>query len=557
MFRTARFWKGAGTLTLGGLVLSGALARAGDDLTVQLLKLAQQAAAQGQIADASNFYRQVLKRDPANVEAKRFLLSKKVVRVGLQDPKADEPDRAQADRPNVRAAEAEDAARTDALKAEAEAETKPAPVPRATLETASEIARVQQQRVVADVKAQLKLAREQARAGYPDAARETLRLAQNLLQSDGGTADEIVRSQLDRDIKTEYRSLLRLEEQLAQDRAQALQKQGMAIQQEAALTDMNDKDEKAHALMVTFNTLMAEGTYNVLYNGGMGDIDAIIAPFYDAYTVAKQARATNPRALSPHAGMQYAQASGFLAQTLSYEELKEFRFMSTMEDVDRASVPFPDTQVIEYPNVEKFKILSEKRIKKYEASYLTNTDPKTQQILNKLDQEVNIPFEQETPLEDVIKYIKQATSTGPGDPGIPIYVDPESLQGVDKTLQSPITLNLEGVKLKTALKLILNQLGLTYSVHEGLLSITAPDDKQQLETRIYPVADLAIIPIALLGFGGGMGGGMMGGMGGGMGGMGGGMGMMGGMMSVPASDPTSADPLFAPQAPSQKKSARN
>ena len=46
-------------------------------------------------------------------------------------------------------------------------------------------------------------------------------------------------------------------------------------------------------------------------------------------------------------------------------------------------------------------------------------------------------FPNETPLEDVLKYIKQATQ-GPNDAGIPIYVDPQGLQEADKTLTSPI-----------------------------------------------------------------------------------------------------------------------
>jgi hypothetical protein len=58
---------------------------------------------------------------------------------------------------------------------------------------------------------------------------------------------------------------------------------------------------------------------------------------------------------------------------------------------------------------------------------------------------------------------------------------------------------------------------------------------------VYPVADLAIIPLSLMGAGGGgmgMMGGGMGGMGGGMGGMGGGMGMMSMPPQAPADQPT-------------------
>src|SRR5262249_54408823 len=157
---------------------------------------------------------------------------------------------------------------------------------------------------------------------------------------------------------------------------------------------------------------------------------------------------------------------------------------------------------------------------------------------------ISMSFANETPLDDILKYIKQATTT-PSFSGIPIYVDPIGLQEAEKSLTSTVTIDLEGVPLKTTLKLLLKQLGLTYTVKDGFLMITSKESEdQQTEIRVYPVADLAIIPLSLMG-GGGMGGGMggmgggmggMGGMGGGMGGMGGGMGGMGGgmggMMSV-------------------------
>jgi hypothetical protein len=81
------------------------------------------------------------------------------------------------------------------------------------------------------------------------------------------------------------------------------------------------------------------------------------------------------------------------------------------------------------------------------------------------------------------------------------------------------------VPLKTTLRLILKQLGLAYTVKDGFLMITSEDSEdQQTEIRVYPVADLAIIPLSLMsGGGGGMGGGGGGG-GGGAGGTGGGGG---------------------------------
>ena len=84
------------------------------------------------------------------------------------------------------------------------------------------------------------------------------------------------------------------------------------------------------------------------------------------------------------------------------------------------------TTIIEYPDAERWRALSEHRIKRYgKAVDLLDRDPKTTPILAKLDEPISMSFANETPLEDVLKYIKSATQ-GPNDTGIPIYVDPSA-----------------------------------------------------------------------------------------------------------------------------------
>ena len=110
-------------------------------------------------------------------------------------------------------------------------------------------------------------------------------------------------------------------------------------------------------------------------------------------------------------------------------------------------------------------------------------DPKTRAILAKLDDPISLPFESPTPLEDIIKYIRQATA-GPNDSGIPIYVDPLGLKDAKATMQSTININLEGVPLKTSLRLMLSQLGLSYAVKDGLLIISQKGSPELEKTPI-------------------------------------------------------------------------
>jgi hypothetical protein len=99
-------------------------------------------------------------------------------------------------------------------------------------------------------------------------------------------------------------------------------------------------------------------------------------------------------------------------------------------------------------------------------------DPTSKAILKKLEEPISMSFANETPLEDVLKYIK-STTQGPADTGLPIYVDPVGLNQAEKTMTSPVTLDLEGVPLRITLRLLLKQLGLTYDVKDGLLTITS------------------------------------------------------------------------------------
>jgi len=378
-----------------------------------------------------------------------------------------------------------------------------------SIEAQEKLAEVRRQQVTADVEGRLREAQDLAVRKSPQAALNTLRLAQSVVRG----ADDLPegdRDALDRRIQAQMLSTVRAEERNDAERAEALRREAMAHQRSRALEDLSRNQDTVETMMAQFDTLMAQGQYSTLYNGGLGDIAASTAPFGDARLLAQKARALDPESTAPRAGMSTAQTTGFLAQGLAFEGLKENRFMHSLQDVDRAAIPFPDTQVIQHPEAEHWRGLSERRIKRYgNATDLFDRDAKTKAILAKLEEPISMSFANETPLEDVLKYIRSA-SQGPNDSGIPIYVDPVSLQEVERTLQSPVQLDLEGVPLKTTLRLLLKQLGLTYTVKNGVVMITSEDSKDQpTEVRVYPIADLAIIPMSLISGsgGGGMGGG--------------------------------------------------
>ena len=98
MSRTARLWKGAGLMTLGGVLLSGVVARGedGPPLASQLNDLGRQALAQGATSMAQTFFQKALQLDPGNAEATRGLKDSKaeqdrILRVAFQDAAGTKP----------------------------------------------------------------------------------------------------------------------------------------------------------------------------------------------------------------------------------------------------------------------------------------------------------------------------------------------------------------------------------------------------------------------------------------------------------------------------------
>jgi hypothetical protein len=106
------------------------------------------------------------------------------------------------------------------------------------------------------------------------------------------------------------------------------------------------------------------------------------------------------------------------------------------------------------------------------------TDPRSHRILARLEDPISMSFANETPLDDVLKYIKQVTTT-PTFSGIPIYVDPHGLQEAERSLNSTVQIDLEGVPLRRTLQLILTQLKLAYFVEDGILVITSEESASQ------------------------------------------------------------------------------
>ena len=108
----------------------------------------------------------------------------------------------------------------------------------------------------------------------------------------------------------------------------------------------------------------------------------------------------------------------------------------------------------------------------------SDNNPRNQAIIKKLDDSISLHFANETPLEDVLKHLRQSFKGADGK-RIPIYIDPVGLAEAEKTVTSPVAIDLDDVPLKFSLRLILKQLGLAYCIRDGVLIISSVNGIQQ------------------------------------------------------------------------------
>lgn len=90
----------------------------------------------------------------------------------------------------------------------------------------------------------------------------------------------------------------------------------------------------------------------------------------------------------------------------------------------------------------------------------------------------------DTPLKDVIDEIALRHS-------IPIVISIRALEDFGIGTDTPITISLAGVSLRSALRLVLRELDLTFLIEDEVLQITTPEDAEaHLQSRFYSVSTL-------------------------------------------------------------------
>lgn len=132
--------------------------------------------------------------------------------------------------------------------------------------------------------------------------------------------------------------------------------------------------------------------------------------------------------------------------------------------------PISEPRVV-YPDPEIWKIITERR-KKYKRVDLAAERAGDGELVHVLDEETELDFN-EQPLTEVIEYLRQRHQIG-------IQIDDRTLSDSGASADVPITRTMKGVTLRSALKLLLSELDLSYVVRNGIVIVTSKKAAEQL-----------------------------------------------------------------------------
>lgn len=391
----------------------------------------------------------------------------------------------------------------------------------------------------------------------PDQARTDLKELQQYVNS-SDDLDAAMRDRLARQIEMSIReSVVRSREKIECDLA-AERRAAIGRERQRLDGELRAKEERFKQLVDRYDALLTKGIEQryqrpliqqhddpiQLSNDPAGDYDEFIRAEREvADEMAVEASRIYGNYPMPMTAREIARTAPIVARTLHYDSQNvryrremQRNFMDALHLVDLAAIPFVDEPPIYYPNADRWREITKLR-EKYKSVDLANPGSAEKKLYDALDQPVDDLVFQETPLRDVINQLKDKYD-------IPILADKKAFEDAGLDLDTTlVTQSVSGISLRSALRLILGDIDLTYLIKDEVMLITTKDKAaENLIIKVYPVGDL-VIPLSAGGgvnpfqTGGGMGGAgginsgqnAGGGMGGGMGG--GGMGG-GGMFQV-------------------------
>ncbi|MGB9687981.1 hypothetical protein [Thermogutta sp.] len=464
-----------------------------------LTELARQALELNDVASAQKMAEAALAQDPQNQAARKILTQVRQVSQEVAAPAAP-AQAAPGAAPAQRAAPQAPAADLNLVGPPAPPAA-PAEMPGALAAQVTIDRQILAEAISKDVQAAINQAR-QMMGTNPETARDQLKLKLDEV-SRVPDLDPEVRDQLLDQIRTAIRQADVRVVELNEQRRRAAQLEAQATERRLIAEGLLLKEQKITQLMDRFNSLMKEGRYE------LAEVEA-----------AGEAEKLTPDLPTPLLARHMASQVGNFEKAMLLREARQKGVLDTLYQTERAHVPTPDEPPVVYPDAQTWQELTARRKERYQSMDLGASSPAERKILSELKKPTELDFV-DTPLSEVINYLRDRHQ-------IEIQLDKKALTSVGVDTNTPVTKSLRGISLRSALRLLLRDLDLTYVIKDEVLLITTPEQaRNDLVLKVYPVADLVVPPNSIGGAGlGGWGGAGLGigGFGGGFGGYGGGYG---------------------------------
>jgi type II secretory pathway component GspD/PulD (secretin) len=207
--------------------------------------------------------------------------------------------------------------------------------------------------------------------------------------------------------------------------------------------------------------------------------------YAEAELAASKAHELDPDDPATEAAMQLASLHGGLTTYEEVRKRKENMFLNSMNQSEDPGPPVDSNNPL-YVDSPRMKIANARTRDKDGITVMRNFSAKERDIQSKLMRPVQFSFHN-VPLRQAVEDLQAMT-------GMTIHLEMQSLASEAVNPETPVSLKGD-VSLKSGLKVLLDQVHLTYVVQDDMLKITTERAARgKLVQKVYSVADL-VIPI--------------------------------------------------------------
>ncbi len=277
------------------------------------------------------------------------------------------------------------------------------------------------------------------------------KLALKSLQDQVRRAAELgasVRSRLDASIASAIQSAARAEASLKEQGARKEAVQASQVASKRLIAESERRSASVQQLVERYNSLIAQQLFAAANNEIVPQVTAI-----DRYTVID-------RVVNIESNM--ASNEQLIRNAVSQ---RSRAFVDALYLNEQALVPFVDDPPIVFPPADVWQALSARRLERYGSIDLSGGKESERRIYQALNERGEVSFNGQ-PLSGVMKFFKEQYN-------IPIVIDDKALEDENITPDEPITLELPTISFRSALKLILEPLQLTYVIEDEVMRITS------------------------------------------------------------------------------------